>query len=145
MYVLGKPQIIIFDGVDKTGKSTLKKHFDKATTHLHWTIDRGPLSHMVYNYVYKRDIQNKHIDEITNVCATAHLVYCYADIDTIQKRINESVDEPVIDVKHDTRVFKCMLSATMHMYKSVLMLDTSKLTIKKCISKILENTACLMY
>ena len=58
------PQIIIFEGIDKVGKSTLKALLDKKANFNHWVIDRGPLSHMAYNIAYGRTGQNRNINNI---------------------------------------------------------------------------------
>ena len=45
---------IIFEGADKTGKSTLIKKLNEVTDYKHWVLDRGIISSIVYNDIYKR-------------------------------------------------------------------------------------------
>lgn len=142
LYYNAIPQIIIFDGMDKTGKSTLKAALDKSCNFFHWTIDRGPLSHMVYNYVYDRHKQNERIHNITNICTNAVLVYCYASISVIKTRIENSPGEPTIDVERDISAFKHMLSATVHLYKKVIIINTSE-PISTCLNKLKKNLSFL--
>lgn len=48
---------IIFEGADKTGKSTLIKRLNEATDYKHWVLDRGIISSIVYNDIYKRKMK----------------------------------------------------------------------------------------
>ena len=45
---------IIFEGVDRTGKTTLKEAFNKATKFKYLVFDRGIVSYVVYNKIYER-------------------------------------------------------------------------------------------
>jgi hypothetical protein len=119
------PQIIIFDGVDKVGKTTMKALFDKATKFFHWTIDRGPLSHLVYNIVYNRQGQNQAVGNITHIMSHAIIVYMTADQSILEKRIAESVNEPKIDLNRDLPLFETVLDTTLHLWKGGIRLDTS--------------------
>ena len=119
------PQIIIFDGPDKAGKSTLKAMFDRHTRFNHWTIDRGPLSHLVYNIAYERDEQNHHANHITNIMRQAILIYVTADKEVLAQRIANSPNEPKIDLDRDLNIFKIVLKATLHLWKGGIALDTT--------------------
>jgi len=120
-----KPQIIILDGVDKVGKTTLKRMIDKHFNYFHLVMDRGPLSHMVYNIVYNRQNQNLHIENITELCSKAILIYITANPQIVQKRIDNSHTEPEIDIKKDMQLFDTVANATLHLWKGGIFIDTS--------------------
>lgn len=132
-----KPQIIIFDGVDKTGKSTLKGLLEKKTNFFNWVIDRGPLSALVYNIVYNRGEQNLDINNITKICPDAVLIYCTANTATIRRRIANFPNEPIIDVEKDKMIFEAVLNTTAHMWKKVIMIDTTIFTPEESIGEII--------
>jgi len=139
MLVEIKPQVIIFDGPDKAGKSTLKAMLDKHTRFFHWTIDRGPLSHLVYNIAYDRTHQNFHVDNITNIMGQAILVYVIADEDVLAQRIANSPNEPKIDLKRDLSLFSVVMNATLHLWKGGLQLDTTDKTEEESLSELIRK------
>lgn len=131
-----KPQIIIFDGVDKVGKTTLKTMFDKHMDFFHWTIDRGPLSHMVYNISYRRNGQNLFIGNVTKVCRNAILIYVKADEETVKERILRA-GEKLVDLKRDMRLFDTVFNATVHQWKGAISVDTTRATPEDSLKDIL--------
>ena len=66
--------IIIFDGMDKVGKTTLIHALDKATNYEHIIIDRGPNSYLVYDKLYKRPYELDHLKTEMDLKNTSHLV-----------------------------------------------------------------------
>ncbi len=138
-----KPQIIVFDGIDKVGKSTLKVMLDKATNFNHWVIDRGPLSHISYNIIYNRQGQNSLVNTITDVCANAILVYVTASVDTINARVTETCHEQ-IDILRDKATFDAILAATGYLWKGIITVDTSTDTEQESFQKILKGLANML-
>ena len=83
--------IVIFDGMDKVGKTTLIHALDKATNYEHIIIDRGPNSYLVYDQLYDRPYQLDHLKTEMDLKNTSHLViYCFADEVDIGRRIAEA-------------------------------------------------------
>lgn len=133
-----KPQIIIFDGVDKVGKTTLKTMFDKHMDFFHWTIDRGPLSHMVYNISYKRNGQNLFIGNVTKICRSAVLIYITADEEVVKQRILRAGEE-LVDLKRDMKLFDTVFNATVHQWKGAIHIDTSTYTPDRSLVDIVDK------
>jgi thymidylate kinase len=125
-------QIIVFDGVDKSGKSTLKKEFDKATNYFHWTVDRGPVSHIAYNIIYNRYDQNN-ILEIINICPKIILVYCCTAPNIIEKRISTAPTEPEINVKKDIHTFDTVVLLLANRFKKIYRINTGLLDLDNSI------------
>lgn len=132
------PQVLILDGPDKAGKSTLKAMLDKRFRFYHWTIDRGPLSHMVYNVAYDRDAQNIMIRNVTDVCGVAILIYVVADPETLTRRIQLAGDE-MVDIHRDLMLFESILSATVHLWKGAITIDTTDATPEESLNDILNR------
>ena len=53
------PRIIIFEGIDCAGKTTLKKEFEIATNFEHVCVDRFFLTSIIYNKVFKRHVSQE--------------------------------------------------------------------------------------
>ena len=86
--------IVLFEGMDKVGKTTLIHALDKATNYEHIIIDRGPNSYLVYDEIYHRPYKMDHVKTEMDLKNTSHLcVYCYADKDDIKDRLNEADEE----------------------------------------------------
>ena len=86
--------IIIFDGMDKVGKTTLIHALNEATKYEHIIIDRGPSSYLVYDKLYDRPYKTDHLKTEMDFMNTSHLcVYCYAKESDIKKRLEEANEE----------------------------------------------------
>ena len=51
--------LIIFEGMDKTGKTSLINEFNKRTNFKHIVLDRGAISSYVYDAIYERGNRNQ--------------------------------------------------------------------------------------
>lgn len=83
-------KIIIFEGNELTGKSTLKWEFEKSTNFLHLCVDRMFITSLIYN-VYK----NRNMDECVDITKDLNkfinefnplFVFVEADLDNQLKR-----------------------------------------------------------
>jgi uracil-DNA glycosylase family 4 len=107
--------IIFFEGVDKSGKTAIKKEFTRLTNECCYTVDRFVISNIVYDEYFERaDYQtikfySKVIkmlflpDEITSL-----VVYCYADEETILKRVKKHKEEE-FDFKKQMLMFEATI------------------------------------
>ena len=137
---------VIFEGLDKTGKTTLEWEFLKATNFKHVIIDRGPAGYLAFNRILKRGTkegnesfikQAKQVAEAKDVL----VVYCYANEDVVNERLaahNEKQLQSSYDYHFMQKVYH---SNVKHLYNEerTLMLDTSDKTIDECIKLILEK------
>lgn len=85
---------IIFEGADKTGKSTLIKRLNEATDYKHWVLDRGIISSIVYNDIYKRKNEKmyfKYLEKIKEI--NPLIIFTYSSIENIEGRLNNSKEE----------------------------------------------------
>ena len=85
---------IIFEGLDKTGKTTLEWELLKASNFKHIVIDRGPAGYLAFDEILGRAthagndeflVQAKQIANAKNVL----VVYCYARESIVAKRLTE--------------------------------------------------------
>ena len=83
--------IVIFDGTDKVGKTSLMYALAKATNYEYINIDRGPNSYLVYDKLYNRPYEIEHIKTEMDLRNTSHLcVYCAARAEDIEKRLKDA-------------------------------------------------------
>ena len=86
--------IVLFEGMDKVGKTTLIHALDKATNYEHIIIDRGPNSYLAYDKIYGRPYKLDHLKTEMDLKNTSHLcVYCYADESDIKSRLEEAGED----------------------------------------------------
>ena len=49
---------VIFEGLDKVGKTTLEWDLHRATNFKHVVIDRGPVGYMVFDKIFDRETED---------------------------------------------------------------------------------------
>ena len=87
---------IIWEGVDKVGKDTLKALYDKKTKWADVNLNRGPLGYLAYDKAFNRETTEsvrRHLEEWEQIKNNALVVYLEADTKDIMKRIAEHGDE----------------------------------------------------
>lgn len=91
--VEGKYKIIIFEGPELVGKSTLKLEFEKATNFRHLCVDRMFVTSMIYNAFKGRhaDLNDLIMKDFKKFVETFDplFVYINADEDIKQKRFEK--------------------------------------------------------
>ena len=86
--------LIIFEGMDKTGKTTLLNKLNKATNFEHVVLDRGVISSYVYDKVYGRNFREKYDFFLDMIKNTKHLVIlCVASEEVIRNRLKAAGEE----------------------------------------------------
>jgi len=127
-------KLIVFEGIDKSGKSTLARAFNKATNYKHMTVDRLFMSQIAYSIIYKRA---RCIDSVRQFIEKfqAHeilIVYIKANKDIIEKRLDK-INHEFINIERDQIVFD-----TVYEYINCdkMIVDTSNKSIEECIIKI---------
>ena len=132
--------IVLFEGMDKVGKTTLIHALNKATNYEHIIIDRGPNSYLVYDEIYKRGHKIDYYKTEMDIRNSSHLsVFCYADPEDIAKRLTKAGEKfeerqgTILEV--DQNFHKKMLMSNL----DVLCLNTSRYSIDTCVKMILEQ------
>ena len=86
-------KIIILEGLDGSGKTTLKRHIDEATNYEYIFIDRLTGSTLTYDMATGRKDRKDILLDIENRLSKDFLlVYCYAPIDVLMDRIEYKKD-----------------------------------------------------
>lgn len=135
---------VIFEGLDKAGKTTLEWEFLKATNFKHMVIDRGPVGYMTFDRLFDRETKLGKQDFIHHSRKVMKnpdfmVVYCFASNEVAAKRLEEHNEE--CPYRYD--VAQKLLKDNVHRYynrsEKVLELDTSDRTISECVQMIIEK------
>lgn len=138
--------IIIFDGMDKVGKTTLIHALDKATNYEHIIIDRGPNSYLVYDALYDRPYKFDHLRTEMDLRNTSHLVvYCTASAADIKDRLRKTGEEFPSEQGSIEEVSKKFDESLNNSNLNTLYIDTSFIGVDKSVEKIKAAINTLRY
>ena len=135
-----KPILIVFEGVDKSGKTTLKDKFNKMTNFSYVVLDRLTTSSKIYNNFFQRD-RNEYYESFERSVSESFnvlIVLCECDTDIIIKRLknaNETLPEQLKDVNKVKEAFSKEVKKS---FKNYIVINTMK-DIDKCVDEIIKK------
>lgn len=136
-----KSTIIIFEGADKTGKTTLINKFNKQTNFKYLVLDRFTISSRVYNHFFSRNREEyyKGIENVFCESFNVLLIYCYCSKNDNEKRLNNNNEVLPINIKDYEDVNnKFMENILDSNYRKVFLLNTTLNNEKDCVNKIIK-------
>jgi len=131
-------KMVIFEGPNNSGKSTLKKNVAKITNEKHVLIDRGPISNMVYNTIFQRPLEwfcdfNYMTGELYKK-DWVYFVYVTADLkDLLERRDGDETE--FIKKEHD--LFKKFFQEFPP--KNLIIVDTSNVSELACAAMVADK------
>lgn len=133
---------VIFEGLDKSGKTTLEYAFLKKTNYEHIVVDRGPVGYMVFDKIFKRVGNNRRenfIKQAKKVMKSKDfvIVYCKAPYEVAQERLKEHNEECPYDYKEAQKLYDNYVSI-FYSKRYVIELDTTK-SIDECVDLIIKK------
>lgn len=138
---------VIFEGLDKSGKTTLEWEFLKATNFKHVVIDRGPVGYMTFDKILGRETKlgnHEFIHQARKIMKSGDfmVVYCTVEKETADKRLelhNETCPY------NYTKAQKLYRDSVHRYYKpeKTLELDTTSRSIDECVELIVEKIESL--
>lgn len=133
---------VIFEGLDKAGKTTLEWEFMKASNFKHIVIDRGPVGYMVFDELFNRSTklgQQNFIHQARKALKSGDfmVVYCKVTPDIAAGRLAAHGEDCPYDYAKAQRLYDRQVS---HYYREdyVLELDTNR-PIAECVELIMER------
>lgn len=132
-------KLIVIEGIDRTGKTTLMSCINKLTNYKHCVIDRGIISTLAYGLIYQRDFETlcglteleREFSKIKN-----HLIiYVDCDTDVIQQRINDTQHE-YVDIEMNKNAFETILKDTT---LNVVRVNTTNNTSEKIVEELINR------
>lgn len=131
---------VIFEGLDKAGKTTLEWEFLKTTNFKHIVIDRGPIGYMTFDKLFDRETKlgnQEFIHQARKIMKSNDfmVVYCFASEEVAAQRLKEHNEECPYNYKEAQKLLKKNIDRYYKKSK-VLKLDTSEFTIEECVGLI---------
>lgn len=135
--------LLIFDGPDKVGKTTLIQEVAKATGYKYPSLDRGPTSFIVYDNLLNRSTFDRNIEFLRDLKDLEKInylcIYLEADENTVKERLKEADEEAIISHKLFSNEFNEEIFTKEHCCKNLLIINTSVLSISESVKLILDR------
>lgn len=132
--------LIIFEGADKTGKTTLLRKLLKETNYKHVVYDRGPISQIVFDICFGRITDPQLFNVVGSLVLGKNLlVLCQSNKEDIEARLdaaNESLPRELSDIDKVQRFFEELSKKSGF---NVLKINTSEYNVNECIDLILKE------
>ena len=134
---------VIFEGLDKSGKTTLEWELLKATNFKHIVIDRGPIGYMVFDKLLNRETPigdaefMRMADDINNT-NNFIVIYCHCSKNVADNRLAETNHE---ELKYDYNFAQNILKYNIYKYYNNIIDVNTDNTIDDCI-KYIMNKCC---
>jgi len=134
---------IFFEGVDKSGKTTLMQKFNEKTDFRHMCFDRGLVSYCAYNDIFKRgfqvtDASDELSELIVSMMENSIFVYAKAQKHIIESRVSLS-DHPMYDIDLHQKSFDEMISDLIKNGSHVITVRTDLEPVEGCVNYLIEK------
>lgn len=131
---------VIFEGLDKSGKTTLEWEFLKATNFKHVVVDRGPIGYKTFDKIFERgtpDGNNEFVRQARKMMKSNDfmVVYCFAEESVVNERLKEHNETCPYDYKKAQKLYRDNVRRFYNENK-VLELDTTNRSISECVGLI---------
>lgn len=133
---------VIFEGLDKSGKTTLEWAFLKATNYKVNVVDRGPIGYMVFDEIFNRatKLGNQefiHQARKINKSKDCYVIYCKVDNDIAEQRLKDHGEKcPYNYIKAQKLLNKQI--KRYYAKEKILEVNTSKKSINECTEDIVK-------
>ena len=136
-----KPILIIFEGVDKVGKTTIRDRFNKKTNFGYVVFDRLTTSSKIYNRFFGRD-RLGYYESVEDALIRAFnvlIVLCECDTEIILKRLEDAKEELPRQLKNIDEVKRAFREEVDKSFVNCIVIDTSNKEIDECVENIITR------
>lgn len=139
------PKLLIFDGQDRTGKSSTMQAVWKARGKIDTCIDRGIISNLVYNKIYDRNVdESAYISLVPDSTDVYYFVF-FADIEVIQQRMKDT-SHAIINSQQlldEQQLFMHYFTTLKSFYEAIhfVLIDTTKTSQEEIVKMIVDKIA----
>jgi len=138
--MIKKQKIIIFEGTDKTGKTTIKKVLEEKSNWKYIVLDRFCGSSIVYDKIYNRpdrEYMLLRLESDLREIADVYLIYFYCNIkDQIERCKKEKEKNSIIkNIRKAKNLYEDYLDKT---YLNHIKINTSNKSIEECCEEIIN-------
>lgn len=125
-------KLIIFEGIDRSGKSSLRIELLKKIKNI-ITIDRLTPSNYVYSMFYKREEDRDYLAYLEAVLSTRGIVvYCYCNYETYLKRCSDTKHEILSEEDFNTQRMQYeFYFSHITLYNHIIKFDTSDMPVNR--------------
>ena len=136
-----KPILIIFEGVDKTGKTTIRDRFNKKTNFGYVVLDRLTTSSKIYNEFFGRDRLGyyKAIEDAMIKAFNVLVVLCECDTEIILERLRNANEELPEQLRNIDEVKKAFREEVERSFINYVVIDTTNKEIDECVDSIITR------
>ena len=134
---------VVFEGLDKAGKTTLEWEFLKATNFKHMVIDRGPMGYMTFDEIFGRstklgDFNFIHYARKITKSDDFLIVYCVVDKKVAEQRLQFHKETCPYDYDKAQKIYRNNIK---RYYKAdkVIEIDTTNRSAAECVELIVEK------
>lgn len=139
----GRPILIIFEGVDKSGKTTLKDKFNKKTNFSYVVLDRLTTSSKIYNDFFNRD-RLEYYNRFERSVVSAFdvlVVLCECDTALIEERLAKANEVLPEQLKNIDEVKKAFEKEVERSFVNYMVIDTTSRSIDDCVEDIVKRVS----
>lgn len=136
------PIMIAFEGVDKSGKTTLIREFNKATNFKYFVLDRFIISSLVYDKLFARGREKYYKKMIKKLKkANVIVVFCNCSESLVRKRLedaNEVLPKELNDINLVEDMFIELIAEYESFFKGTISVCTNS-SIESCVNRIVDG------
>lgn len=132
-----QPKLIILEGTDRCGKTTLQLALNKRFKYTHIILDRGPVGFQAYHEIFGRDPQTKYYKEMEQqLKETNHLMIYLTCSTKEQLRRCYETNEPIQDFDAHKKVYEKYYNESN---LNKVLVDTTVLSTEQIIDYLINN------
>lgn len=132
-------KLVIFEGLDRSGKSTLRLELLKKIKNI-ITVDRLTASNYVYAMFYNREEDFLYLAYLEAVLMTRGIVvYCYTDYKTYKERCKNTEHEILSekDFIAQQSLYEYYFK-NVTLYRNIIKFDTSNMSTESCLNILIS-------
>ena len=135
-------KLITFEGLDKVGKTTIHKLFDKKVKYKYLTCDRLFITYLSYCKRYSRDVHDDIYNWLKELNKKVIVVYLIADNTELLRRY-DIYNHLKIDIEKDRNAFEDSLFIAKELGVSIITVDTTNKTEDETVIEIIKKLEAL--
>lgn len=134
---------VIFEGLDKAGKTTLEWELLKATNYKYIVVDRGPVGYLSFDKILNRETKESnnefiHLARKMMKSKDYMVVYCYADTNVVEERLEQHGELLAYDYNKAQKIYRRNIER-YYCKDKVIMLDTTRKSVNECVEIIIKK------
>ena len=130
--------LIVFEGIDKVGKTTLHREFDKYVNYKYLTCDRLFLTYLAYSTRYKRQVEVDSFYKWFEQDNEIIIINIIASEETLLKRFKDT-NHKKINIKKDLRSFEKAILVLSDLGVKIININTENSKPIESVKEILKQ------